>query len=89
MNNIIENGIKHASEDYRVSICIDESHRDVLSSLDVPISVTVDVKNTVSGLFVEISGDARRVIETEVALFELLRPIRHNCAGSKEYEIAD
>ncbi|MBN1785911.1 MAG: hypothetical protein JW825_02825 [Candidatus Methanofastidiosa archaeon] len=72
MNNIVNRAIEHASAEYKVTILLDESNASHFSELEIPDGVKAVVKKTSTGTYLEISGDAEKVMALEVQLYDII-----------------
>jgi len=72
MNNIVNRALEHASENYEVSIVLDESGAFLLPELKCPGNVSMKIEKTLSGTYLKLEGDAENIMKLEVELYELL-----------------
>ncbi|MCC7573290.1 MAG: hypothetical protein KO464_07860 [Candidatus Methanofastidiosum sp.] len=70
--NIVERGIeRHTDKPYTVRILVENLTLDTISPGTIPGSVNVKTYDSDLGTYLELSGDARDVIECETRIVEM------------------
>lgn len=74
---IVESGIKrHIDKPYMVRILVENLNLDTISAETIPGSVNVKTYDTDLGTYLELSGDARDVMESETRIVEMNNTIK-------------